>query len=232
MEKKKFYAVKVGRKPGIYGTWSETEEQVKGFSGAKYKSFSDKESANTYIFNEVDNVPGKYSEKSVGMNEKIQEEVKKLKDGEVISFVDGSYSSDNDGKEKYSFGAVIITNESEYSLYEAFVNSNDISFRNVAGEIEGAKQVISWAIDKQKTKLKVFYDYAGIEKWATKEWKAKTSLTQEYSKFFEEKSKLINIEFQHVKAHSGISYNEKADELAKKALLAQGHKTHKHRNHG
>ena len=37
---------------------------------------------------------------------------------------------------------------------------------------------------------------------------------------------MINIEFEHVKAHSGIVYNEKADELAKRALLSQGYKTY------
>ena len=30
MAKKKYYAVKVGKTPGIYGTWSECEEQIKG----------------------------------------------------------------------------------------------------------------------------------------------------------------------------------------------------------
>ena len=40
MAKKKFYAVKVGKVPGIYSTWSECEEQVKGFPSASYKSFA------------------------------------------------------------------------------------------------------------------------------------------------------------------------------------------------
>lgn len=226
MAKKKFYAVKIGRIPGIYNTWSEAEEQVKGFSGAVYKSFLDEESAHRYISSEIDALSRKSSKQLSDINEEIQEEIKKLTDGEVISFVDGSHSLDADGKEKYSFGAVIITNESEDSLYKAFVNRDYMGFRNIAGEIEAVRQVISWAIDNKKTKIKVFYDYEGIEKWATKEWKAKIRLSQEYSKFFDEKSKLIKIEFQHVKAHSGVSYNEKADELAKKALLAQGYKTH------
>ena len=98
--------------------------------------------------------------------------------------------------------------------------------RNIAGEIEGVKQAILWAIENKKQKIKIFYDYAGIEKWATKEWNAKVKISQEYSKFFDEKSKLINVEFEHVKAHSGIVYNEKADELAKRALLSQGYKTY------
>ena len=40
MAKKKYYAVKIGKKPGIYQTWAQTKEQVDGFSGAIYKSFS------------------------------------------------------------------------------------------------------------------------------------------------------------------------------------------------
>lgn len=39
MTKKKYYAVRIGIKPGIYETWEECEAQTKGFSGAQYKSF-------------------------------------------------------------------------------------------------------------------------------------------------------------------------------------------------
>ena len=38
--KKKIYAVRKGRVPGIYDVWSETEQQVKGFKGAEYRSFT------------------------------------------------------------------------------------------------------------------------------------------------------------------------------------------------
>ncbi|RIB26388.1 hypothetical protein C2G38_2064978 [Gigaspora rosea] len=34
-----YYAVKIGRQPGIYLTWDECLAQVKGFSGSKYKKF-------------------------------------------------------------------------------------------------------------------------------------------------------------------------------------------------
>lgn len=36
---KKFYAVKVGKKPGIYETWAECQSQISGFSGAIYRGF-------------------------------------------------------------------------------------------------------------------------------------------------------------------------------------------------
>jgi len=45
MAKKKYYAVQVGRIPGIYGTWDECKAQTEGVSGAKYKSFPSLEEA-------------------------------------------------------------------------------------------------------------------------------------------------------------------------------------------
>ncbi len=45
----KFYAVRKGKKPGIYSTWDECKNQVNGFPGAKYKSFKTKLEANAYM---------------------------------------------------------------------------------------------------------------------------------------------------------------------------------------
>lgn len=43
--KQKYYAVWVGKTPGLYLSWADCERQVKGIEGAKYKSFSTKEEA-------------------------------------------------------------------------------------------------------------------------------------------------------------------------------------------
>ncbi|RVU71062.1 MULTISPECIES: ribonuclease H family protein [Lactobacillus] len=45
----KFYAVKKGRKPGIYRNWEETKAQIDGFSGAEYKSFTKITDATDYL---------------------------------------------------------------------------------------------------------------------------------------------------------------------------------------
>ena len=39
MVKQKFYVVWKGRQPGIFKSWKECEEQIKGFEGARYKSY-------------------------------------------------------------------------------------------------------------------------------------------------------------------------------------------------
>lgn len=36
---RKYYVVWEGRAPGVYDTWEECEEQVKGFPGARYRAF-------------------------------------------------------------------------------------------------------------------------------------------------------------------------------------------------
>ena len=49
MVKRKLYAVKKGRQPGLYNTWKEAEEQVKGYRNAVHRSFSSKKEAETYL---------------------------------------------------------------------------------------------------------------------------------------------------------------------------------------
>lgn len=225
MAKKKYYAVKNGKNPGIYQTWGECEEQVNGFSGARYKSFANLEEAEQYINADLSEITKQSttSQTSDDLNQEIEKEIRELTKEKVIAFVDGSY---NDEDQKIGYGAILITNEAEYTLYKALLNSPYVSSRNVTGEIEAVKDSVSWAIDHKKQDIKIFYDYEGIEKWATKEWKATKKLTQEYVSFLKEKTQLIKISFKHTKAHSGINYNERVDSLAKYSLLSHGYKTH------
>ena len=155
----KFYAVKEGKKPGIYHTWDECKEQVNGYSGAVYKSFTNEEEAKAFI---------------------KKEERKVSDDLTLLAYVDGSY--------------------------------------NVSGEILGCMKAIAYAIDHHYESICIYYDYEGIEKWATGLWKANKEQTQNYVKTIQEMKKEIDIYFQKVLAHSGDYYNEVADGLAKKAV--------------
>ena len=44
-----FYAVAVGRVPGIYSTWAECQAQTTGFSKAKYKKFPTNSEAQAFV---------------------------------------------------------------------------------------------------------------------------------------------------------------------------------------
>ena len=45
MDKQKFYVVWKGKKTGVFTSWRDCSEQVKGFSGAEYKAFPNREAA-------------------------------------------------------------------------------------------------------------------------------------------------------------------------------------------
>ena len=49
MAKKKFYAVKQGRKTGMFLTWDDCKKQVMGYPGAIYKSFGTEAEAKEYL---------------------------------------------------------------------------------------------------------------------------------------------------------------------------------------
>lgn len=190
----KFYAVKKGRQTGIFLSWAECELQVKGFKGALYKSFKTKEEANDYL----------------------NEQKKSIDSDGLIAYVDGSY---NIKTKEYGYGCVLIH---EQSVLEQFYgkghDENYVSMRNVAGEILGSEMAIRYAIEKEYQLICIYYDYEGIEKWATGLWKANKEQTQNYVKTINDMKKKIDIYFQKVLAHSGDYYNEVADGLAKKAV--------------
>lgn len=45
----KFYGVQSGHQPGVYKTWEEAQQQIKGFRGARHKSFGTQEEAEEYV---------------------------------------------------------------------------------------------------------------------------------------------------------------------------------------
>lgn len=191
----KFYAVKNGRKTGIFLAWEECEKQVKGFKGAIHKSFNTREDAELYL------------------NDKMQSYDNQQG---IIAYVDGSY---NIKTKEYGYGCVLLEGQSVLEQLYGKDNQEDyITMRNVAGEILGSEVAIRYAIEHGYSLICIYYDYEGIEKWANHHWKANKVGTQKYQKFIDESRQKIEISFIKVLAHSGDMYNEVADLLAKKAV--------------
>lgn len=211
---KKYYAVRKGREIGIFTDWSECEKQIKGYSGAEFKSFLTQEEAQNYINNTISTT----STKSNNNNTTLEA----IENNHTVQiYVDGSYSKSCN---LASFGYIILKDNNEiYRHYDIVDNPNVIEMRNVAGELAGVMSALKWVKDNNITEVTIFYDYEGIEKWTTGEWKAKKENTILYKKFIEDISNKIKVIFVKVKAHSGNKYNELADTLAKSALLEKNH---------
>lgn len=70
----KIYAVKVGRKTGLFYSWEECEKSVKGYKGTIYKSFSREEEAKNYLKKPIKKVKPKQSQKKKKKSAKTEYE--------------------------------------------------------------------------------------------------------------------------------------------------------------
>ena len=77
---------------------------------------------------------------------------------------------------------------------------------------------IKKAIELGLPEVTIYYDYMGIEMWATGAWKCNKKGTAAYRDYVALARDAIHIHFAKVKGHSGIDGNEEADLLAKQAV--------------
>lgn len=200
MAAKKVYAVKRGKITGIFKTWEECRDSVDGYPKAEYKGFSSMEEAQAYL---------RIAEQPEG-----DEELPKA--GWLLAYVDGSYE---DSLKKYAFGCVFLLPDGHiYVQYGNGDREQSLQHRNVTGEMLGAMYAVKIAMVNGFRGVEIRYDYQGIEKWVTGEWRSKTELTQKYTQAMRDWSRSIEIKFRKVEAHANIRYNELADRLAKRGL--------------
>ena len=210
--KKKFYAVKVGRVPGIYDTWDECKLQVDGYPNSEYKRFARLSEAESFVGTEV--------LESMKLNTDIyahEENASTPLEGSyaVKAYVDGSYDV---ATGNYASGAVILLDGKTVELSKLYTDDVGGKLRNVAGEIKGAELAIEYCKKQGIVSVVIYHDYLGVGKWADDEWKANLDMTKAYKSYIRECRKNMRINFVKVKGHSGDKYNDMADALAKAAL--------------
>ena len=125
------------------------------------------------------------------------------------AFVDGSYI---DGKTGY--GAVIFLGDKQIAVFSGRLD--DTSTRQFGGELYSVILVLKWCELNNIKKIRINYDYLGIEYFANGKWKPKNNLAQEYKEIVANCS--IDILWRKIDSHTGNKKNDLADKLAKEGV--------------
>ncbi|MBQ2473436.1 viroplasmin family protein [Lachnospira multipara] len=213
---KKYYAVKAGRKPGIYESWDECKALVTGFKGAIYKSFTSLEEAKAFMEIGYETATGTKAPSSNKANNENVTSPETVDDN--YAFVDGSF---NIATGVYGYGGFLIVGKEKYVLQGSGSDKEMASMRNVSGEILGSMAAIKKAIELGLSEVYIYFDYMGIRAWALGEWKRNKTGTIKYYDYIQSVKDKIDIHFIKVKGHSGVEGNEEADKLAKAAVGIQ-----------
>lgn len=174
----KFYAVKTGKIPGIYTSWDECKNQINGFKGAVFKSFTSEAEAKNFI--------------GVSKNSTIKER--------ISVFTDGSFFPEH----KTAGCATVIPSENKV-YYAAVAGAS-----NNVGELTG----IMLALQFTTAPLEIFTDSRYSINVLSNNYSAKENvqLISNIKKLLENR----DVIFTYVPAHTGVFYNEIADEYAKR----------------
>lgn len=209
MAKNNYYAVRVGKTPGIYKTWEECKAQVIGYKGAIYKGFAEKQDAEDFLRGGL-SASSTDAASDNDENPQVEPSV-----SEITAYVDGSFS----GGKSFGCGCIILKDgEIIAEISKAYEDEELATMRNVAGEIKASELAMQYALDNGYTSLSIYHDYQGIASWCLGEWKTNKAGTIAYKQFYDDIKDKLKVHFIKVKGHSGDEYNEIADRLAKKAL--------------
>ena len=124
------------------------------------------------------------------------------------AFVDGAYIN---GRTSYA-SIIYLGNNIQTEL---FCTIKDTQSRQFGGELKSVLETLKWCQKNNVKKIRINYDYQGIESFATGKWQAKNELSLEYVNFIRNTN--IQIQWRHIKSHTGNLKNDRVDMLAKKA---------------
>jgi ribonuclease HI len=216
----KYYAVAKGRKVGIFTTWSDVEPLVKGYSGAKYKSFKKFQDAQDYLADvlpENKKIPNPLYETDLESQTDLFGNTSSL-----TIYTDGSCVDQIGG-----FGCVIVVSDTIIPIsgkVPSYPTTNQVA------ELYAIYSAISYSLSRYKNlvldKEIVIYTDSKYSigcltqwhyNWNRNGWinsKGQPVSNKNLIQNILQISTGLDIKYNHVKAHNGDKYNEWADTLA------------------
>jgi ribonuclease HI len=234
-KKKKYYAVRSGREPGIYRTWGECKAQVEGYAKAEYKGFNSLADAEAYL-GYINNKPSAgelFDEKTPGAPkakrktrrreaESPAAEILETSGGlkHVVIYTDGACIG-NPGPGGY--GVVLLHDKHRKELSGGFrLTTNNrmellaciVGLRALKGQCAVTLYTDSQYVFNSMTK-------GWALRWKKNGWKrndADVPNADLWEQLLELRDK-HKIRFNWIRGHAGNKENERCDQLARQAAL-------------
>lgn len=206
------YAVKVGRKPGIYYDWVECFKNISGYRNAEFKKFKSLEEAQQFLNNEI-------------------QEIKKS-ENVVDVYTDGSCI--NNGKKTARSGIGIYFNENDNRNISAKYTDRPSNQRAelyaiiVAIKLLKPEEIKKCVVIHTDSMYSINCVTKWYSTWEKKNWVTSKKKPVKNLKLIKELYHLIhtyNINLKHIRSHTNKKDihsigNQKADHLALRGALS------------
>jgi ribonuclease HI len=214
-----FYAVANGRQNGIFSTWKECSDSIKGYSNAKYKKFFSKKDAEDFINSNKEIIEIMKTNKVMGEN---------MTNPDYYVYTDGACS--NNGKKDASAGIGIYFGENDPRNISEKIDGKQTNntaeltalirvYTLLEKDILLGKKIVVVSDSEYAIRCVTSYGKKCEESGWKKEIPNKELVKQAYELYKE----CTQVEFKHIMAHTQKTDihslgNEKADELANQAI--------------
>jgi ribonuclease HI len=236
---KQYYAVRVGREPGIYRTWEECKTQVDGYAKAQYKGFGSLEEAEEYMgfvnTNKPDtrkpssaqpfNPPGAPKKKrGTGYSEDEIREFEMVETGDglkhVVIYTDGACLG-NPGPGGYGVVLLHGKDRKEFSRGFRLTTNNRMEMLACIVGLQALKDPCAVTLYSDSQYVINSMTKGWAKRWKKNKWK-RNGEDVPNADLWDKMLGLCdkhNVKFNWVRGHSGNKENERCDQLARQAAL-------------
>lgn len=240
-KKELFYAVAVGRTPGVYKTWDECKREVAGVKNAKYKKFDNRKDADEFIKCLGSSILSQFG---VIVSDDVRNAISKVREDReddmpgvdaLMAFTDGS--AINNGKKNARAGYAVVWPRDETMNFAEAIPSTEMQTNNRA-EYSAAHKALLQANEIDPSGLRTLWIYTDsqlvincvtkwLNKWKKNGWKTATGGNVEHQDLLKDIDVMTHarrVKWVHVRAHTGGNdwkaiWNDKVDQLARSTTM-------------
>ena len=220
----KYYVVKKGYNPGIYNNWIDCEKQVKGFSGAVFKSFKTPKDADNYLHESSSPTITLPSQNLINSTISINDHIVVYTDGSSKNYI-GGYCYAIIPEELLNIYSDICYLKDKETYIENNMIKNYGPTPGVSTNNFAELYAIQKCLSNEKGNIKFYtdsnYSIKALTEWSKNwiknGWKTTQGNNVENKDIIQNILHLMknrNITFQHVFGHNGNIYNEIVDKYA------------------